>query len=322
MQQLALFFLVAVAIGGVAWVFLYPLLSGERNIERRRASVARSEPVAARTSRVQKSRREQVEESLKDLDARSQKSRNLPLQAKIEQAGLDWTKQKFMIIAGSFGVFAFVMALLLSRSLLAAAALGFAGGFGFPLWALKFLRKRRENKFLKAFPDAVDVIVRGIKSGLPLLDSLKIIALEAPEPAKGEFRAIVETQTIGMPIGEACAKLYERMPLPEANFFGIVISIQQKAGGNLSEALGNLSRVLRDRKKMKAKIQAMSMEAKASATIIGSLPIAVGFLVYVTSPDYISLLWSTDLGRIMIAGCLMWMSTGVFVMKKMINFDF
>jgi tight adherence protein B len=125
-----------------------------------------------------------------------------------------------------------------------------------------------------------------------------------------------------MPIGDACGKLYDRMPLPEANFFGIVISIQQKAGGNLSEALGNLSRVLRDRKKMKAKIQAMSMEAKASATIIGALPACVGALVYLTSPDYISLLWSTDLGRMMMAGCAMWMSLGVFVMKQMINFDF
>jgi tight adherence protein B len=112
------------------------------------------------------------------------------------------------------------------------------------------------------------------------------------------------------------------MPLPESNFFGIVISIQQKAGGNLSEALGNLSRVLRDRKKMKAKIQAMSMEAKASAMIIGSLPICVGFLVYLTSPDYIQLLWTTDLGRIMMACCVVWMSIGVFVMKQMINFDF
>jgi tight adherence protein B len=112
------------------------------------------------------------------------------------------------------------------------------------------------------------------------------------------------------------------MPLAEANFFGIVISIQQKAGGNLSEALGNLSRVLRDRKKMKAKIQAMSMEAKASGYIIGSLPVAVGLLVYITSPDYIELLWTTELGRIMMAGCAMWMSMGVFVMKKMINFDF
>ena len=125
-----------------------------------------------------------------------------------------------------------------------------------------------------------------------------------------------------MPIGEACLKLYERMPLPEANFFGIVISIQQRAGGNLSEVLGNLSRVLRDRKKMKAKIQAMSMEAKASAAIIGALPIAVMTLVWITSPQYIALLWTEPLGRLMLAGCAVWMSCGIFVMRKMINFDF
>ena len=166
---------------------------------------------------------------------------------------------------------------IVGRSLLPALGVGFAGGFGLPRWLLSFLKKRRENEIPRHIsPTRVDVIVRGIKAGLPLLDSLKIIALDAQEPIKSEFKAIVETQTIGMPIGEACAKLYERMPLPEANFFGIVISIQQKAGGNLSEALGNLSRVLRDRKKMKAKIQAMSMEAKASASIIGALPICVG----------------------------------------------
>ena len=200
--------------------------------------------------------------------------------------------------------------------------MAFAAGFGVPRWLLSFLKKRREKKFLAHFPDAVDVIVRGIKAGLPLLDSLKIIAIDAQEPIKSEFKAIIETQTIGMPIGEACAKLFDRMPLPEANFFGIVISIQQKAGGNLSEALGNLSRVLRDRKKMKAKIQAMSMEAKASASIIGALPICVGTLVWLTSPDYIELLFTADLGRMMIAGCACWMGIGVFVMKQMINFDF
>jgi tight adherence protein B len=184
------------------------------------------------------------------------------------------------------------------------------------------LKKRRENRFLRAFPDAVDVIVRGIKAGLPLLDSLKLIAAEAEEPVRSEFRSIIETQTIGIPIGEACLKLYEHMPLPEANFFGIVISIQQRAGGNLSEALGNLSRVLRDRKKMKAKINAMSMEAKASASIIGALPIAVMTLVWITSPQYIELLWTASLGRMMLAGSAVWMSMGVLVMRKMINFDF
>jgi tight adherence protein B len=211
---------------------------------------------------------------------------------------------------------------MIDAGLLAALGIGFAMGCGMPLWLLKFLKKRREAKFLQAFPDAVDVIVRGIKAGLPLLDCLRIITTDATEPVKSEFRAIVETQTIGIPLGEACGKLYERIPVAEANFFGIVIAIQQKAGGNLSEALGNLSRVLRDRKKMKAKIQAMSMEAKASAMIIACLPLAVMILVYITSPDYISLLWTHPMGRMMMAASAAWMTMGVLVMRKMINFDF
>jgi tight adherence protein B len=323
MQTLALIGMVATAVGGVAWVFLYPLLSGERKAEQRRISFTRAEPTATRsTTRVQRSRREQVEETLKDLDIKKQKLKSPPLHIKIQQAGLSWSKNQFLMIAAGLGLFAFAIAFVVSGALLPALFAGFSAGCGLPLWALSFLKKRREKRFLDGFPDAVDVIVRGIKSGLPLADSLKVIAADAQEPIKSEFKTIIETQTIGMPLGEACGKLYERMPLPEANFFGIVISIQQKAGGNLSEALGNLSKVLRDRKKMKGKIQAMSMEAKASASIIGSLPIAVGTLVWLTSPDYIELLWTTDLGRMMIAGCAMWMGIGVFVMKQMINFDF
>ena len=164
--------------------------------------------------------------------------------------------------------------------------------------------------------------MRGIKAGLPLLDSMKLIANEAQDPIRSEFRGIIDTQTIGIPLGEACLKLYERIPVPEANFFGIVVSIQQRAGGNLSEALGNLSRVLRERKKMKAKIKAMSQEAKASAAIIGSLPIIVMALVWFTSPGYIDLLWTELLGRMMLACSGIWMSIGIFVMRKMINFDF
>jgi len=205
---------------------------------------------------------------------------------------------------------------------LPALGIGFAGAFGLPRWMLSYLKKRREQKFLAAFPDAVDIIVRGVKAGLPLLDCLKMITQEAPEPIKSEFRVIVDTQAIGMPLGEACGKLYERTPVAEANFFAIVVGIQQRAGGNLSEALGNLSRVLRDRKKMKAKITAMSQEAKASAGIIGALPICVMVLVYLTSKDYITLLFTEPLGHVMLAGSVVWMSMGILVMKKMINFDF
>jgi tight adherence protein B len=285
------------------------------------ASVARTEPMPQRTARSgQRSRREQVEGSLKQLEAR--KKTRVPLSVRLAQAGLSWSPRRFLVISGAMGFAVFLIGMLMGIGILPALGIAFAAGGGLPFWSLSFLKKRREAKFLQAFPDAVDVIVRGIKAGLPLLDSLKLIAAEAQEPVRGEFRSIIETQMIGIPIGEACLKLYEHMPVPEANFFGIVISIQQRAGGNLSEALGNLSRVLRDRKKMKAKIQAMSMEAKASAAIIGALPLAVMMLVYITSPQYISLLWTEPFGRMMLAASAVWMSCGIFVMRRMINFDF
>ena len=322
-QTLALAFLAATTVGGIAWVFLYPYLSGEKKAESRRAWVARSEPTTIRTAdRTQRTRREQVEGSLKELEARRQKDRKVPLGLRISQAGLEWSEQKFWMISGALGLFGFVAAFLAGGGLFGAAGIGFAMGLGVPRWLLGFLKKRREKAFLKALPDAVDVIVRGIKAGLPLFESLKAVVNDAPEPLRSEFLAIIETQAIGMPLGEACTRLYERMPLPEANFFGIVIAIQQKSGGNLSEALGNLSRVLRDRKKMAEKIQAMSMEAKASAAIIGSLPPIVMILVFLTTPDYIALLWTNSMGQLMLVACAVWMSIGVFVMKQMINFDF
>ena len=323
MQALALAFLAAAAIGGIAWVFLYPLLSGEKKAEGRRASVAKAEPIAARqVQKDQRTRREQVEGSWRDLEARRLKDKKIPLTTRLTQAGLDWTSQKFMIVSGILAAVAFGLAMLSGGGPLGAIGMAFAAGFGLPRWMLSFLKKRREKNFLRALPDAVDVIVRGIKAGLPLFESIKVVAADAPEPLKSEFLAIIETQAIGMPLGEACSRLFERMPVPEANFFGIVISIQQKSGGNLSEALGNLSKVLRDRKKMAEKIQAMSMEAKASAGIIGALPPIVMLLVYLTTPEYISLLWTHPTGQLMLVVCVVWMSAGVFVMKKMINFDF
>jgi tight adherence protein B len=327
MQMVGLFFLVAVATGGFAWVFVYPFLSGERKVEKRKQSVAQvgapaRSAVARSAQAAHKSRREQVEGTLRDLEERRAKAKSPSLSMRISQAGLTWSKNRFFITAACLGLVGFVLGLALNTGLLPAVAFAFAGAVGLPLWLLRFLKRRREAKFLEALPDAVDVIVRGIKSGLPLLDSMKVIVADAPEPLRSEFRAIIDTQAIGLPLGEACGKLYERIPVAEANFFGIVVSIQQKSGGNLSEALGNLSRVLRDRKKMAAKIQAMSMEAKASAAIIGSLPPIVMALMYFTSSEYISLLWTDPTGRMFLAGCGVWMTVGVLVMRKMINFDF
>jgi tight adherence protein B len=320
--SIAVFFFAALAVGGVAYVFVYPILSGERAAEKRVATVAKTSPSTRVSRGPQKSRRDSVESTLKEFDERHKKSKRVPLTVRIAQAGLTWSKQKYFFISAMIGFVMFAGGLFANSGLPAAIGLAFAGAFGLPRWLLSFLKKRRETKFLNAFPDAVDIVVRGVKAGLPLLDCMKMITVEAPEPLKSEFRVVIETQAVGIPLGEACGKLYERMPVPEANFFGIVIAIQQKAGGNLSEALGNLSRVLRDRKKMKGKIQAMSQEAKASASIIGSLPIAVMTLVWITSPQYISLLFTDPMGHIMLAGSALWMSMGVLVMKKMINFDF
>jgi tight adherence protein B len=321
-QILAVFFLVTVATGGVAYVFLYPSLSGERKAEQRMQSVTKTEPLARVSRGPQKSRRDLVESSLKDFDERHKKSKRVPISVRIMRAGLSWSKRKFIIISAFIGLIMAFLGILSGTGLLGSAGLGFAGAFGVPRWLLSFLRKRREARFIDGLADAVDIIVRGVKAGLPLGDCIRMISVESSEPLKTEFRLIMETQATGMPLGEACGKLYERTPLPEANFFGIVVAIQQKAGGNLSEALGNLSKVLRDRKKMRAKIQAMSQEAKASAAIIGALPIAVMILVYLTSPQYISLLFTHPTGHIMLAGSAVWMTMGVLVMKKMINFDF
>src|ERR1700760_4927005 len=157
MNSSLIFVMVAIAIGGVAWVFLYPLLSGERNTERRMASVARREPMPQRSSRSgQKSRREQVEDTLKQLDARQKTSKRVPLSLRLAQAGLSWTPRRFIVICSSLGFGVFVVLMLVGTGLLPAIGIAFAAGGGLPFWALSLLKKRREAKFLEAFPDAVD----------------------------------------------------------------------------------------------------------------------------------------------------------------------
>ena len=171
MQTLALAFLAFTAVGGLAWVFVYPSISGERKAESRRASIARPEPAARQVDKNQRSRREQVEGSLKELDARRQKQKSVPLPVRLTQAGLGgWTTQKFWIVSGIVAVVGFAGAFMVGGGLLGALGIAFAAGFGLPRWMLGYLKKRREKAFLRALPDAVDVIVRGIKAGLPLFE--------------------------------------------------------------------------------------------------------------------------------------------------------
>jgi tight adherence protein B len=319
-------FLAAVAVGGVAYVFLLPLLSGEKRVEQRMKEVAQAETVTRKVRNakpdVATSRRQQVEETLKQLEERQKRAKRPPLSVQLQQSGLGWSKRNFMFMSILLGMGAFSAALFAGLQIYLAPVIALAAAYVLPRWLLGFMKKRREAKFIEELPNAVDVIVRGVKSGLPVGDCIRIIAAETKDPVKTEFRLIAESAAMGIPMADAAAKMFDRIPLAEANFFSIVLSIQAKAGGNLSETLGNLSRVLRDRKKMREKIKAMSMEAKASAMIIGALPIGVMMLVYLTSPQYIELLWTTSQGRMMMLGAGVWMSMGVLVMKKMINFDF
>lgn len=311
-----------VAAAGILYVFVYPLLSGEAKAEKRKA-VFLAQSATRKTVDKQvdaNARRKQVTDSLKEIESRN-KRKKVSLEGKITQAGLSWSRRQFVIYSILIGIGSGITIWVFDQSLIIALGVAIVGGFGLPLWYLKFVTKRRVKKFIDGFPEAIDIIVRGIKAGLPLADCLRVIANEAQEPIRSEFRMIIEAQTMGLSVGEAVDRFILRMPISETSFFSIVINIQQKAGGNLSEALGNLSAVLRDRKKMKGKIAALSSEAKASASIIGSLPFVVGGLVYVTSPGYMRLLWTTTTGQFVMVVCAMWMALGIFVMKKMINFD-
>lgn len=229
--------------------------------------------------------------------------------------------ERFYVISANCGVALAVLVFIAGAPLIVVPGALLAGALGLPRWFVAFRRNMRVKAFLNEFPNALDIIVRAVKSGLPLNDGIRLIANESPEPVRTEFRRIVEAQQLGLSTPEAALRMGETMPCPEAGFFGIVIQIQQQAGGNLSEALGNLSRVLRDRKKMKAKVQALSMEAKASAVIIGALPFIVAFLVYLSSPNYIMPLFTTSTGHLILLVSGVWMAIGIFVMRSMMNFE-
>jgi tight adherence protein B len=306
---------VIVACGGLAFAFV----GGDSRAGKRRAALKKVDAKAGAVDKATK--KKQIADNIKDLEKKSKRTR-ANLQTRIEQGGLSMSSRQFIMLFAVVAVALGGLTYFKSGSALLAALVAAIAGLGLPNLVLARLRARRINKFVAIFPNALDIIVRGVKSGLPLADTLRIIANESPEPVRSEFRRIVEGQALGLPLAEAVEKMASRVPVSETNFFSIVIGIQAKAGGNLSEAIGNLSRTLRERKKMKGKINAMAMEAKASAAIIGAVPFVVTTLLYLSSPKYISLLWTTEHGRIVAAIAIFWMSIGVAMMKKMINFDF
>jgi len=266
-------------------------------------------------------RRKQLLKTLKQQDQLQRKA-TLSLSGRLKQAGLEISVTQFWIASAVVGGAVLMVTLLLHLPPLVVVGATFCVTLGLPRWVVGFLSKKRMTAFTAHFADGIDVIVRGVRSGLPVHDCLKIVARESPAPLGPEFQRLVENLGMGLSMEQGLEKVYQRIPTSELRFFTIVLAIQQKTGGNLAEALGNLSAVLRARKLMREKIKAMSSEAVASASIIGCLPPGVVALIYVTTPSYMSELFTDSRGHMMLMFGSFWMVLGVFVMRKMINFKF
>lgn len=309
-----------IAVGGVALAFASP--GNSRTLKRAQAITdrTRNPSIRAKSAATDPAmRRKQILKTLREEERRARKE-SLNMAARLQQAGLSITPKTFWIMSGGLGLAVFLMAVFLGQKPIIGLLFGIGSGLGLPRWAISFLAKRRAKKFVAAFADASDIIVRGIKSGLPVHECLQVIARESPEPLASEFRRLVDGVAHGITLDGALERMYARMPLPELRFFTIVLSIQQKTGGNLAEALSNLSAVLRARKLMREKIKALSGEAVASALIIGSLPPGVVILISFTTPSYLSVLFHTTQGQLILAGAVIWMGIGVFIMKRMVSF--
>lgn len=316
----------AMAIAGLVYALIFPYISGDKLKDKRVSTVTETRGrkgtggVVADTG---SNRKKSVADSLKEIEKRQQAKEKITMRLRLQRAGLDITPRDFYMYSAIAAVVGGAAAYLLGGFPIAGAGVvAFILGAGLPRLVLSKLTQRRQNKFLAELANAIDVIVRGVKSGLPLNECLQVVARESPEPLASEFREVIDQQRMGVTLGDCLERLGDRIPLPEIRFLTIVISIQQQAGGNLSEALGNLSSVLRDRFMLSMKVKALSAEAKASAMVLASLPPGVMTMVYLSSPDYIMPLFTTPQGNFMIAGGGLWMLTGILIMRKMINFKF
>lgn len=317
--------ILAIVCVGAAGFALVPAIIGSGRADKR-LKVLKGDMQANRrqnnVERTRDTRRKSVQQVLKQQNDAIAKTKRVSLQALIFQAGMKITATAFIRNQVILGGIVFVVLFLVQVPLIYAIVFAAAGGYVLPRWYLGRARKKYQNRFIEELPNAVEAIVRGVKSGLPLNDSIRLVAKEAKEPLKSEFNRVLDQQSVGKSMSEAVMILFERIPTPEVNFFVVVITVQQQAGGNLSEALGNLSRVLRNRKQMKQKIKAMSSEAKASAGIIGSLPFIVATLVSLTSPAYLLPLIQTPIGNMWLGIGAVMLTLGILTMRKMIQFDF
>ena len=316
-------------VGALFYVFAYKSIETQKKANQRVKSfqVDRKVKVKDKMRKMdEKQRRKMREESLKLVDAQKKEdaaTKKPGLHILLSQAGMNVTPKTFYTYSVVFGLVVFVALFIFARApIYVAAGAAFVAGMGLPKWFVGFKRNRRIKAFTKEFPNAVDIIVRGIKSGLPLNDCMRIIANDAEEPVRSEFKKILEANQMGLTMPDAIQRLYQNVPSSETNFFAIVIAIQASAGGNLSEALGNLSKVLRERRKMADKIKTASAEANASAMIVGFIPIGVAIAMAVVQPGYLQPLFETDTGNKILVVCAVMYATGIGIMKKMVNFKF
>ena len=325
-QPMLIALMIALAAAGVIFAVIYPYLTGERRKEKRVQGIADAKARKATISSggdQNQNRKKNVADTLKEMESRQKAKEKITLRLRLQRAGLDATPRDYYIASAISSILCgAAIHFGTSAPFLGTVVAAFVGAFGLPRMMLSRMVKKRQYKFISELANAIDVVVRGVKSGLPLNECLQVISRESPEPLAGEFREVVEQQRMGVPLAECLDRLCERMPLAEVRFLSIVIAIQQQAGGNLSEALGNLSGVLRDRFRLQMKVKALSAEAKASAMVLASLPPGVMSMVYMTSPEYITPLFTTLPGKFMLAVGAFWMLCGVLIMRKMINFKF
>jgi len=243
------------------------------------------------------------------------------LRKRLEMTGKTISLGKYASIC--LGIVVTVMLLLMIKGapFILSLLLGLMVGLGVPHFVIGKMIKRRVTKFTSSFPDAIELMVRGLRSGLPITETLGIVAGEIPGPVGIEFRLVADKMKIGRTMEASLQDTADRLGTPEFQFFVITLAIQRETGGNLAETLSNLADVLRKRAQMKLKIKAMSSESKASAYIVGSLPFVVFGLVYMVNPGYMAGFFSDQ--RLMVAGLggLVWMGIGVLIMAKMVSFE-
>ncbi len=318
--------LIAVALGLLGLLigiiaYLLAEHTGPRARLRTRLAAISGSRSQSESGRPASKRNRQLEARLKEAGRSNGRGSRIDMRLRLDQAGLSIPVRTFYMGCAASGILGTLIYLLLGQTPLSAVAVALVMTIGLPKFVLNFITSRRQRQFTKLFADAIDVIVRGIRSGLPVGECLNIIARESPDPVGPEFKLMIEGQRLGMTLKQALERACRRMPTADMKFFAVVLNLQQQTGGNLAETLAGLSGVLRGRKKMADKIRAMSSEARMTATIIGALPFLVALAIYAINPGYIALLWTDPMGKMILYGGLSWMAIGIFIMKQMVSFE-